>query len=574
MGAPLDPEIPSWVTDGPPLADIEGYLDVRKKATAAKQAKATTGSAPEPQPQPQPRPVITVRGGGLSDEASAGERAIVSAGEPIYQRAQSLVRPVIEEVDAAHGRRTKVAQLARVETPYMRDLLCRTADWQKWSGRRKDYVQVDSPGDVAQTILHRRGEWTFPTVIGVVTTPTMRPDGSLLLQPGYDPATRLILMEPPPMPAIPESPTRADGLAALAVLDDLLAEFPFNGDEASRSVALSALITPVVRGAFPVTPLHAVSAPTPGSGKSYLLDAAAAIAIGQPCPVMAAGRTEEETEKRLVAAVLAGQPIINIDNVNGDLGGDALCQIIERPIVELRPLGKSERVRVESRSTLFASGNNIRLVGDMTRRVMLCRLDANLERPELRQFLRNPVAEVLADRGRFVAAALTVARAYVIARRPNPAPRLASFEAWSNLVRSALIWLGRTDPVETMKAARDDDPEFRTMAAIFSALHGAIGAGVQKTASEIVGLACARTAEYDDQGYATEAPDWQFPDLREALISIPTKKTGLIDNREVGKWLSRRKGRIANGLRLQSYVDDNGHPAIWWLDKVDCGSRG
>jgi putative DNA primase/helicase len=39
-------------------------------------------------------------------------------------------------------------------------------------------------------------------------------------------------------------------------------------------------------------------------------------------PVMAAGRTEEETEKRLGAALLAGQPIINIDNVNGELGGD------------------------------------------------------------------------------------------------------------------------------------------------------------------------------------------------------------------------------------------------------------
>ena len=33
----------------------------------------------------------------------------------------------------------------------------------------------------------------------------------------------------------------------------------------------------------------------------------AAIALGQPCPVMAAGRSEEETEKRLGAALLAGQ---------------------------------------------------------------------------------------------------------------------------------------------------------------------------------------------------------------------------------------------------------------------------
>src|SRR6267154_6630621 len=68
------------------------------------------------------RPVITVRGGGLSRQATAGERAILSAGAPVYQRGLSLVRPILEEVDAADGRRTKVAQLARIELPYMRDL--------------------------------------------------------------------------------------------------------------------------------------------------------------------------------------------------------------------------------------------------------------------------------------------------------------------------------------------------------------------------------------------------------------------------------------------------------------------
>src|SRR4029077_18000874 len=126
-------------------------------------------------------------------------------------------------------------------------------------------------------------------------------------------------------------------LAALALLEGLLDEFPF-ANNASRSVALSALITPVVRGAFPVTPMHVISAPEAGSGKSYLLDVAAAVALRRPCPVMAAGRQEEEMEKRLGAAVLSGQPLISIDNLNGDLGGDALCQIIERPVVEIRIL--------------------------------------------------------------------------------------------------------------------------------------------------------------------------------------------------------------------------------------------
>src|ERR1700692_4445258 len=58
------------------------------------------------------RPGIVVRGGGLSRQATAGERALLSGGAPIYQRGQILVRLILEEVDAADGRRTKVAQLA------------------------------------------------------------------------------------------------------------------------------------------------------------------------------------------------------------------------------------------------------------------------------------------------------------------------------------------------------------------------------------------------------------------------------------------------------------------------------
>jgi len=54
---------------------------------------------------------------------------------------------------------------------------------------------------------------------------------------------------------------------------------------------------------------------------------------------------------------------------------------------------------------------------------------------------------------------LIVVRAYFVAGRPDQAPKLASFEAWSDTVRSALIWLGEADPVDTMEVARADDPE-------------------------------------------------------------------------------------------------------------------
>ena len=60
----------------------------------------------------------------------------------------------------------------------------------------------------------------------------------------------------------------------------------------------------------------------------------------------------------------------------------------------------------------IANGNNVTIGADTVRRTLQIRLDANAENPETRTFARDPVAEVLADRGPAVAAVLTVARAY------------------------------------------------------------------------------------------------------------------------------------------------------------------
>ena len=51
-----------------------------------------------------------------------------------------------------------------------------------------------------------------------------------------------------------------------------------------------------------------------------------------------------------------------------------------------RILGLSEAPEFECKATVFAMGNGLTLLGDMTRRAVLCSLDAGVERPELRRF--------------------------------------------------------------------------------------------------------------------------------------------------------------------------------------------
>jgi hypothetical protein len=509
------------------------------------------------------RPIINTIGGGLTSEVNDCERVLLEAGEPFFQRSSRLVRPVTEETDASHGRRTVVARLQEITAPFLRDTLCRVAIFQTFDQRKKAWRAVNPPLDHAATLLARVGQWKFQTVTGITTTPTLRPDGSLLDRPGYDAATRLILTNPPVMPAIPEKPTREEAEAALNMLASLLSEFPF-ANEASRSVGLSAILTAVCRGAFQNPPLHVARASTAGTGKSFLWDVVSMICLGRPCPVMAAGRTEEETEKRLGAALLASQPLICLDNVNGVLGGDALAQAIERPVVEVRILGRSELVRIESRSTMLATGNNIILLGDMTRRAVVATLEANMERPELRQFSGDPVARILENRGIFICAALVVVRAYIAAGRPGKLARLASFEGWSDTVRSALVWLGYADPVTTMEAARDEDPHLRGLQAIVGALKqaGCVGPSNARSTSQIVAMA----SETEPLGRLAGEDGFRYPDLRAALLDVAGTK-GVIDAQRLGTWFGKNQLRIVDGCRLQR-VDAASKIARWCISPI------
>lgn len=226
---------------------------------------------------------------------------------------------------------------------------------------------------------------------------------------GYDLATGLVLKSAAASPPLSDYPTRGDAEAAAALLAELLTEFPFVND-ASKAVALSMVLTPVLRGAMAAAPMHLVTAPQPGSGKSYLADVASMIATGERIAAVAVAPNPEETEKRLIGSALAGFPVIGLDNCRETLEGDFLCQVTERPLLQLRALGKSDKIRVANTFTTFANGNNVAVADDLVRRTIRCALDANVENPECRTFRGDPLAAVRRNRGIYIAACLTIAR--------------------------------------------------------------------------------------------------------------------------------------------------------------------
>ena len=129
-----------------------------------------------------------------------------------------------------------------------------------------------------------------------------------------------------------------------------------------------------------------------------LVDTVSIIATGRRCGVIAQGKDGDETEKRLVGALIAGDPIISLDNCTEPLDGDLLNQMLTQKFVKPRILGKTGNPECVSNGTLASTGNNLRMRGDQTRRWLRCNLDAGVERPELQQFDFDPRQEALRDR--------------------------------------------------------------------------------------------------------------------------------------------------------------------------------
>jgi hypothetical protein len=133
----------------------------------------------------------------------------------------------------------------------------------------------------------------------------------LLQEEGYDDQSGLWLdFNGTDFPLISNKPTRKEAEASLNKLKSVIAEFPFvetsTGESPSRSVALSAILTALVRRSLHSAPAHGCTAPTPGTGKTLIWDCVAQIATGRSIAAISQGPTQEEDEKRIFAVLLEG----------------------------------------------------------------------------------------------------------------------------------------------------------------------------------------------------------------------------------------------------------------------------
>jgi hypothetical protein len=495
------------------------------------------------------RPQIKLRSGYLNDVVEQSAIALEDSKEDIYKQGGRVVTPVWEMVATSSGKELSF-RLNDVKPGMLLAVFPKVARYLKFRKSKKagaQWATVDCPREVVQGYLDNEQMHKLRSLRGVVTAPTLRGDGSMLDTKGYDVKSGL-LYEPCGMvfPAIPKRPTRKDALKALDVLSEPLREFPF-AETKDKAVALSNILTAVIRRALPTAPLHAFSSPVAGSGKSLLVDIASLIATGQRVAVTPPGYTKEELEKRLISSVLAGAAIISLDNLTRPLEGEMLCQCVSQESMNLRPLGKSVEVRAPIVSLLNATGNNLTAAGDMTRRTLSCYIDSQEERPELRKFERNEtqlIRDVRQRRPELVMAALTMIRARVVSDYVSDDIPLGSFNEWSRLVRDTLTWLGVGDPVDSMEAVKEGDPVVEELRSVMEAWYDLLGEQAVSL-RELFDLYDGDTKKLIKKFNEADDADEKLSKLIETLREVKSWRDAS-ELKTIGMWLSSRLSRPIN----------------------------
>ncbi|KQU95203.1 hypothetical protein [Devosia sp. Root105] len=519
------------------------------------------------------------------------ELAMLDQNAEIFQQNGRLVHLIHHNVVSvgatSHATRAQGALvLTEVQPHYLVEVMSSCGAWYKVDMRlnslrtdektgkpKKGADAVAAPSlEIARHYL-ARGQWGLRVLRGAIEAPTLRRNGSILANPGYDDESQLYLdtggLEFPP---IPDGPSQEDAIVALQTLTDVVKDFPFEpdasgdtgGPSAARSVALSAMLTGLVRRSISTAPAHAIDAPVMGTGKTKISEVASVIATGRKPTAISYGSSQEEFQKRLFSTLYKGDAVVIIDNVEQEVESDEFCTILTSEQWQSRVLGLSKMAVVPTNVLWLLNGNRMTFKGDITDRVILCNLDARVEDPKSRTFDRDPVAYAIEHRAELAVAGLTVLRAHAAAGFPGAEGLSPSrFPDWDRMVRGALVWAGEPDPHETRHRLVSVDPVRETHRSLMRVWREGIGLRYPVTAQQLIDRTVA-----DPSQFAWPAmPAWPedvSDELGRAIYAAVSGRVG-VNSRNLGKYLMKVEGRISGGLVIRAKVDTKS-ASTFWLD--------
>jgi hypothetical protein len=416
------------------------------------------------------------------------------------------------------------------------------------------------PKEVVQTILAMEPEaWGFPPLEGVVGTPVLRHDGTLLTDPGYDPETALFYLPDAGLevPEVSDVPTSDEVARALDVLDDVLHDFPFKEDGYANTIG--AFLTPVVRRMIGgQVPLWIIKATKRRTGKNLLGKVVGRALFGAAFGARTPPESEAEWRKEILSILIKARPVVLIDEVE-ELKSRALTLLLTSPNFSGRLLGTNDDAEYPHRTFWIVTGNNVQLRGDLGERVFRSAMDAETSRPGQRTNFRyrgeaKLLARVDAQRPHLVWALLTLARSWVAAGRPVPKDlfTFGGYEEWTETIGGILAHAGIDGFLSGMGALHDEaDTESVEWERFLRIWRDEFGGAAVKTGDVVARL-------LDAEGTSN---------LRETLPTDLAPKLGSPGlGVAVGKALTKRRGTRYGGddLRLELVGEDSRSNVKQW----------
>ncbi|MCL2724795.1 MAG: hypothetical protein FWD69_10200 [Polyangiaceae bacterium] len=488
----------------------------------------------------------------------------LSALPSLYQRDGQLTEVLDLETELGEVSRLRALPLAT-----LRERLTRVALWIAKDDKEKDvggqkigYRAVVPNDAIVQAVSARAKYPGIRPLLGVSETPILRPDGSVHTVAGYDTQTKYVHCPRIDVP-LSTAPSEKDAREALALLRDLFVDFPYVSP-ASRDVPIAAILSvigrPAIRGPVPA---FIFDASVQGSGKSLQTAVISLVTTGRIAALCTYPRQEEEAEKMLASYALDGRAIVHWDNLTQPFGCAPIDKYLTSDAVSLRVLGLTQSRDLPWRAVMLVSGNNVQIKGDTTRRALLSRIEPQTETPETRGGWRFPrLAEhALVERPKYVGAALTLLRAHALVGRPAcGAAEWGSYEDWSRVVTSAIVWAGGAD-VSACRTTPESDLTGSAIAALYThwrRLGGTEGISV-KTAIDVLWPRGRPPADGPPDGY---------DDLREAIEQLARVQPGRApSSKDLGYALRRLRGRIVVGCKLEQKLNRT-RTAVWVVVQV------
>ncbi len=470
-----------------------------------------------------------------------------------FSTARGRLVPHRSRREKLSGSAQECTRLSGFATGGARERLGRAARFVKHVESEDGVQTVNAHPGFGPSKQFMRGDYpTIRPLEAVTEFPVLRADGSILNAPGYDATTGLLYEPNGPVPRIPATPSLADAMASRDLLLDLVRDFPSEGRH--RSTWLAALITALARRAFNgPAPLFLFDANAAGSGKTLLAEVISLVVNGRDIPRMSNPTNNEEARKLITARGDWRRPA----NPDRQCGREPWIAAVDAALTGTswkdRILGRSEIASMPLSVTWLASGNNVVLGADTSRRVAHCRLDCR-ENPEERSGFKYPdlKAHVEAHRSELLAAALTLLRAYFVAGRPTAALKpWGSFENWSALVRQVIVWCELPDPGDTRQELRSTDSEAARFRAVLDGLAEAAPNGTGLTTAGILKM--------------TET----VASLKDAVDELCDAGPGKpATTRTLGNRLKRMRGKVCRGRTLKMGQNSTGF-AVWSIVSAD-----